>query len=223
MIVKIEGITNEDDALLAVAMGANMIGFVFAPSPRQIAPQRAADIAKRLPTDEAWPVGVFRDEAPERVVEIARRTGMRAVQLHGNETPQQTRWIRKHVPAVIKAFPAGDLRVSRAGDYGADVILLDSPSPGSGRVFDWALAAEVPAGQRFMIAGGLTPDNVAGAVVRTQPWGVDVASGVESSPGVKDPVKLRAFIAAARAAAPPEVVDDDPTGGLGLYDWAEEP
>ncbi|MDA8284147.1 MAG: phosphoribosylanthranilate isomerase [Actinomycetota bacterium] len=221
MIVKIEGITNEDDALLSVALGADMVGFVFAPSPRQVAPQVAADIAKRLPTDEVIAVGVFRDEHPKRVVEVALRAGMRGVQLHGEETPDQTRWIRERIPFVIKAFAAGDGRVARAADYGADVVLLDAPSPGSGRVFDWALAAEVPSGRRFMLAGGLTPDNVAGAIVRTRCWGVDVASGVERSPGVKDPVKLRSFIAAAKAAAP-EPAEDAADPDDGPYDWEAE-
>jgi len=90
------------------------------------------------------------------------------------------------------------------------VLLLDAPQPGSGRVFDWALAAEVPGGQPFMIAGGLNPANVAGAIVRTRPWGVDVASGVERRPGEKDPVKLRAFVAAARRAAA-DLADGDDT------------
>ncbi|MHB1930465.1 MAG: phosphoribosylanthranilate isomerase [Acidimicrobiales bacterium] len=221
MIVKVCGTTNEDDALLSVALGADMLGFIFAPSPRQIAPQVASDIAKRLPADEVVPVGVFRDELPQRVVDIALRSGMRAVQLHGDETPEQTRWIRARVPMVIKVFAAGDRRVARAREYGADVLMLDAPSPGSGRVFDWALAAEVPSGRRFMVAGGLAPDNVAGAIVRTRCWGVDVITGVERSPGMKDPVKLRAFIAAAKAAAP-EPAGDEPEADDAPYDWEDE-
>ncbi len=217
MFVKIEGITNEDDALLAVAMGADAVGFVFAPSPRQIAPQMAADIAKRLPY-ETITVGVFRDEAPQRVVDIAQRAGMRAVQLHGRETAKQARWIRARVPMMIQAFAAGDARVRQAADYGADAILLDAPNPGSGQVFDWAFAAEVPAGQQLMIAGGLTTENVAAAIARTDPWGVDTCTGVERSPGVKDPVKLRSFIAAAKAAAPSRF---EPRAG-GPYDWQDE-
>ncbi|MDA8062741.1 MAG: phosphoribosylanthranilate isomerase, partial [Actinomycetota bacterium] len=135
MIVKICGTTNEDDALLSVALGADMVGFVFAPSPRQIAPQVAADIVKRLPP-EIVAVGVFRDEAPKRVVEIALRSGMRAAQLHGHESAEDTRWVRQRVPMVIKAFTAGDPRLARAVDYGADVVLLDGPRPGSGQTWD---------------------------------------------------------------------------------------
>ncbi len=217
MIVKICGTTNEDDALLSVALGADLVGFVFAPSPRQIAPQIAADIVKRLPP-EIVAVGVFRDEAPKRVVDIALRSGMRAVQLHGHETAEDTRWVRQRVPMVIKAFIAGDSRLARAVDYGADVILLDGPRPGSGQVWDRTLVDEVPAGLRVMVAGGIIPRNVAEVIARTRCWGVDVASGVEKTPGVKDPVKLRELIAAAKAADPEGV---DLADG-GPYDWEED-
>jgi phosphoribosylanthranilate isomerase len=224
MIVKICGTTSEDDALLAVAMGADLIGFVFAPSPRQVAAQKAADIAKRLPS-EIVTVGVFRNELPERVVDVAVRAGMGAVQLHGYETPEQTRWVRARIPFVIKAFAAGDERIARAADHGADAILLDAPTPGSGRIFDWTLASSAPPGVPLMIAGGLTPANVAAAIAQTRPWGVDVASGVERSPGVKDPVKLRAFIANAKAAdddAGLSLADGTAQGGGVIYDWENE-
>jgi len=217
MFVKVCGTTSEDDALLSVALGADAIGFVFAPSPRQVAPQVAADIAKRLPP-EIVTVGVFRDDAPQRVVDVAQAAGLRAVQLHGHESAADARWVRQRVAMLIQAFAAGDPRVAGAADFGADVVLLDAPSPGSGQVFDWAFAGEVPGGQRLMIAGGLTSGNVAAAIRRTSPWGVDVASGVERSPGRKDPVKLRAFIAAAKSAAAPsyQARTDAP------YDWQEE-
>jgi len=202
VFVKICGTTSEADALLAVAMGADAVGFVFAPSPRQIAPGVASDIAKRLPP-EVMTVGVFRDEAPARVVEIVNGVGLRAAQLHGHESADEARWVRERVPFVIKAFPAGAPAVALAPDYGADVIMLDAPRPGSGQIFDWTLA-EVPGGLRLMLAGGLTPANVAEAIARVHPWGVDVVSGVERSPGVKDPVKVRAFVAAVRATEEPE-------------------
>src|ERR1700738_2130935 len=200
MFVKVCGTTSEEDALLAVAMDADAIGFIFAPSPRQISPTIARDIAKRLPP-EVMTVGVFRNEAPRRVVDIMQFAGLECAQLHGHERPEQARWIRKRLPRVFQAFAAGDPTVSRAREYGVDAVLLDNPAPGSGQVFDWALASEVPTGIKLMIAGGLTPDNVSGAVTAVQPWGVDVVSGVEKEPGVKDPVKLWAFVAAARAAA----------------------
>jgi phosphoribosylanthranilate isomerase len=215
VFVKICGTTSEEDALLAVAMGADAVGFIFAPSSRQIAPAIARDIAKRLPP-EILTVGVFRDEAPQRVIDIMEFAGLKAAQLHGKEPPEQTRWLRRRLSFVVQAFPAGDRAVLKARDYGADAIMLDNPTPGSGQVFDWALASEVPTGLKLIIAGGLTPDNVGGAVGAVQPWGVDVVTGVEKEPGHKDPVKLRAFVAAARAAETPPYQgseEDMP------YDW----
>lgn len=97
MFVKVCGTTSEEDALLAVAMGADAVGFIFAPSSRQIAPAVAADIAKRLPA-EVLTVGVFRDQSPRRVVEVMEATGLRAAQLHGRETPEQTAWVRRRSP-----------------------------------------------------------------------------------------------------------------------------
>ncbi len=225
MFIKICGTTSEDDALLAVAMGANAIGFIFAPSPRQVSPQRVADIVKRLPREDILTVGVFRDDAPRRVVEVVYAAGLQAAQLHGRESPDDVKWVRQRVPMVIKAFPAGDLRVSRAGDFGADVIMLDAPNPGSGQVFDWALAGDLPEGQRLLVAGGLDADNVASAIARVKPWGVDVTTGVEAAPGLKDPMKVKAFVEAARLAEaalveakgePSESAFGDP------YNWAED-
>lgn len=221
MFVKIEGLTREDDALLAVAMGADAIGFVFAPSSRQIAPSIARDIARRLPP-EILTVGVFRDELASRVVEIVNSAGLRAAQLHGHESAETTRWVRERVPFVIKAFVAGDPALEHAAGYGADAIVVDSPQPGSGQVFDWSLAEGAPDGLRVILAGGLTPDNVAHAVAQVRPWGVDVATGVESDrgePGQKDAHKLKAFIDAARAAAPPGY---RPANGAVPYDWMED-
>lgn len=217
MFVKVCGTTSEEDALLAVAMGADAIGFVFAPSTRQIAPSVAADIVKRLPP-EVVTVGVFRNETPERVVEIVNAAGLKGAQLHGGETAKQTQWIRRRVPMVIKAFTAGDPAVRDALEWGADVILVDAPSPGSGQVFDWRLAEGVPDGARLMLAGGLTPDNVADAIAQVRPWGVDAVSGLEASPGHKDARKVRAFVANAKSAAAPvyEGRDDGP------YDWQED-
>ena len=170
MFVKICGITREEDALLAVAMGADAVGFMFAPSKRQVAPAIARDIARRLPP-EILTVGVFRDEAPQRVVDLMHAAGLRAAQLHGHETPETVRFIRQRVPFVIKAFTAGDVMLDHADDYGADALLIDSPVPGSGQVFDWSLAEGRPDGHRVILAGGLTPDNVGAAIARIHPWG----------------------------------------------------
>jgi phosphoribosylanthranilate isomerase len=217
MFVKICGITNEDDALLAVAMGADAVGFIFAPSPRQIPVQRAYDISRRLPP-EVLTVGVFRDELPSRVVDTVHRAGMKAAQLHGRETPDQVAEVIRGVRYVIKAVSAGSSTARNADKYGTDLILVDAPMPGSGELFDWGLVSEVPEGLRIILAGGLTPENVATAVERVAPWGVDVATGVEREPGKKDPLKIKAFIDRARRAAPRAYrgPDDLP------YDWDDE-
>ena len=217
MFVKVCGTTSEEDALLAVAMGADAVGFIFAPSARQIAPALAGDIAKRLPP-EVLTVGVFRDHSPQRVVEIMEQTGLRAAQLHGRETAEQTVWVRRRVRTVIKVFAAGDSAVADAASYGADICMLDAATPGSGQVFDWRLAEGVPAGQRLLLAGGLGPDNVADAIAQVNPWGVDAASGLEREPGKKDPRKLRAFVVAAKGAARPAYQGE----GAGPYDWQED-
>jgi phosphoribosylanthranilate isomerase len=109
--------------------------------------------------------------------------------------------------------------LARAGEYGATIILLDAPSPGSGKVFDWRLAEGAPKGRRIVLAGGLDAANVADAIRTVHPWGVDVSTGVEASPGKKDPSKIRAFVQAARAAEPEPY---DPEELEGPYDWQDE-
>ena len=200
VFVKICGITTEADALLAVGMGASAVGFVFAPSPRQMAPTVVADIVKRLPHGIVT-VGVFRDEAPQRVIDIANHIGLGAVQLHGVESIDDTKWVASRAALTIKAFPAGHRNIDRFSEYGAELLLIDGANPGSGELFDWRLAEGVLDPRRLIVSGGLRPENVGAAIEHLQPWGVDVASGVEASPGVKDPGKLRDFIAAARTAA----------------------
>ncbi len=222
MFVKICGITSEEDGLLAVAMDADAVGFNFVSgSPRQIAVQKAREIARRLPA-EALTVGIFRDEAPERVVSIVNEAGLRGAQLHGRESTEATRYVAERVPMVIKAFAADDPALARADEYGARVVMIDGARPGSGETWDWDLAAAVPEGMRVLLAGGLTPENVADAVHAVAPWGVDVASGVERNGGApggrKDPRKVRMFVANARAAAP----GWEPEADDGPYDWTED-
>lgn len=226
MFVKICGITTEEDALLAVALGADALGFIFAPSTRQVAAAHVHDITRRLPA-EVLTLGVFRDEAPARVVDVVHAAGLHGAQLHGRERAEDSRWVRERVGFVVKAFAAGDPGLGRADEWGADALLIDSPTPGSGQVFDWSLAEGAPSNRRVILAGGLTPDNVGDAIARVRPWGVDVASGVEASPGRKDPRKLRAFVAAARAAG--EAVERAPAGAAAdvdpataPYDWQED-
>jgi phosphoribosylanthranilate isomerase len=199
VFVKICGITNEDDALLAVALGADALGFIFAPSRRQVNAETVRDILKRVPR-EVLTVGVFRNDTPAHVVDVAARTGLHAVQLSGAEPNSEVQWIRERVRFVIQAFAAGDPALAAAANSPADVIMVDGPDPGSGRVFDWRLAEGAPSGVRILLAGGLTPHNVGDAIKLVRPWGVDVASGVEVAPGRKDPRKLRLFIEAAREA-----------------------
>jgi phosphoribosylanthranilate isomerase len=214
MFVKICGITNEDDALLSVAMGADAVGFIFAPSTRQVAAQVVYDITRRLPP-EILTVGGFRNEHPKLVVDTARRAGVKAVQLSGRETPAQTIEIAKHFRWVIKAFGSDDENLPRADQYGTDMIMIDGPEPGSGKVFDWSLAGDAPDSLKLILAGGLTPENVGAAITEVKPWGVDVATGVEKSPGKKDALAVKRFIENAHAHAPAPYLgaDDLP------YDW----
>jgi phosphoribosylanthranilate isomerase len=222
VVVKICGITSEADALVAVGLGADALGFVFAPSPRQMTPGAVADIVKRLP-EGVLTVGVFRDEAPKRVVEIANTVGLGAVQLHGHESIEDTRWVAERVGTTIKAFGAGEAAIARFEEFGCRFLLVDSPSPGSGQVFDWRLAEGVVDHRRMFVSGGLRADNVAQAILRLRPYGVDVSSGVERSAGVKDPKAIAAFIKAARAAGAQLAQEDEPAEGEGAgpapYDW----
>ncbi len=202
MFVKIDGVTCADDALLAVAAGADAIGFVLALSPRQVAPEVVRDIVGQVPAS-VLTLGVFVDEERSSVVETVRAVGLGGAQLHGGESAEDTRWVRERVGTVLKAFAAGDPALQQAADYGVDAVIVDSPvGGGSGVAYDWSLAGAVPAGTRLVLAGGLTPENVHDAIVAVRPWGVDVSSGVESSPGHKDARKLRAFVTAAKSALP---------------------
>jgi phosphoribosylanthranilate isomerase len=180
-------------------MGADALGFVFATSPRQVTVQAVQDIVKRLPPDVIT-IGVFRNEHPTRVIDVVNSARLHGAQLHGSETPSMVREVGENVRIVVKAVVAGSQEAFHAADFAADAILVDSQNPGSGVAFDWSLAEEVPRGTRVVLSGGLTPDNVSLAISAVQPWGVDVSTGVEASPGRKDPVKLRRFIAAARDA-----------------------
>jgi phosphoribosylanthranilate isomerase len=232
MFIKVCGITSEQDALLALALGAHALGFVFAPgSPRQVSVEQARTIVNRLPRGEVITVGVFRDEQRQRVVEVVNGVGLKAAQLHGREPLSEVEYVRKRVPLVIQGFAAGDPGIANAADGPADVILVDASEPGAGRVFDWSLAEGLSGGLRLLLAGGLTPENVGDAIRQVQPWGVDVSSGVETSPGSgrKDARKLRRFIEATRAAADAlrhdaHATPPAPTDAPAPYDWeSDEP
>jgi phosphoribosylanthranilate isomerase len=198
MIVKVCGVTRLEDAEAAVAAGAGAIGFVFWPeSPRFIDPYRARAIRSRLPPF-VTAVGVFVNQPLEYVTGVASLVRLGAVQLHGDETPQYAAGI---ATPVVKAVPVGAASGERIDVWpAATTLLLDVHDPvkrgGTGRTIDWAAAARVAAVRRILLAGGLTPDNVANAVAQVRPFGIDVSSGVERSPGIKDHQRLRALFEA---------------------------
>jgi phosphoribosylanthranilate isomerase len=204
VFIKICGMTNADDALLAAGLGADAVGFIFAPSSRQVTPGRVRSIIERLP-GSVLTVGVFRNEAKERVVELTNRTGIRAVQLHGNESPEETQWINDRVPSVIRAVPAGSRAMIEHEAFGKVRFLIDGVRPGSGETFDWNILQAHRIDRDFILAGGLNPDNVVEAIQSVRPWGVDVASGVEVRPGIKDATKLNQFIVNARSVREHEI------------------
>ncbi|HXE97974.1 MAG TPA: phosphoribosylanthranilate isomerase [Dongiaceae bacterium] len=199
--VKICGITNLDDALMAVEAGADALGFVFFPgSPRCISPDRAAAIIHRLPPF-VLTVGLFVNEEVVEVNSVADRCGLDLVQLHGEESPDYCDKIRRR---IIKAFRVKEpSSLDGMANYQVAACLLDAWSPaahgGTGTTFNWDIAANAAAAHRIVLAGGLTPDNVAAAVATVKPYAVDVSSGVESAPGKKDATLVRAFIGAVRA------------------------
>lgn len=205
VLVKVCGITNELDAAAALAAGAGALGFNFYPrSPRFITPQAARRIIAGLPSAVSS-VGVFVNEAgPEMVARVAAEVGVTVVQLHGDESPAFCARLSGY--EVIKALRVGaGFTPAQAQSFPAHAILLDAYSPqahgGTGLTFDWSLARRTrDLVARLFLAGGLTAANVGAAVAAVQPFAVDVCSGVESAPGRKDADKLRAFVAAVRAA-----------------------
>ena len=201
--VKICGITSPEDALIAVEAGADALGFVFyKESPRHIFPEEAARIINLLPPF-IQTVGLFVNEAPEVVNQVSRNCRLGLVQLHGDETPEGCRKIEQR---VIKAFRVRSLTcLDPIDDYRISGCLLDAYSPsfygGTGKSFNWEIAREaMTRGHRIVLAGGLTPDNVAEAIRQVRPYAVDVSSGVESAPGKKDADKVRQFIRNAKEA-----------------------
>jgi phosphoribosylanthranilate isomerase len=183
--VKICGITRAEDAIAAAGLGASYLGFIFVKeSPRCVTPEQALGL-RHAASSSAGPefVGVFRNESHQRIRDIADFVGLDLIQLHGDEG------YRLDLP-TIQAFHVKDTLPD--AETAADYVMFDSGG-GTGRTFDWALLDRYPRTKPFFLAGGITPDNVAEAVERTRPFAVDVASGVESSPGVKDHQKLRAL------------------------------
>jgi phosphoribosylanthranilate isomerase len=198
--VKICGITNQDDALTAVDAGADALGFVFCDrSPRCVSPQRAAAIIAQLPPF-VQAVGLFVDEQAERVNWTADFAGLDLVQLHGDEDPDYCREIRRRVIKAIRVRDHSSL--AAMGKFPVAGYLLDAWSPdahgGTGKSFDWSIAREAARNRSIILAGGLSTENVRDAVDVARPYAVDVSSGVEASPGIKDPGKVRDFIRQAK-------------------------
>jgi phosphoribosylanthranilate isomerase len=197
MMVKICGITNREDALAAIEGGASALGFNFyTQSPRYIDPNRAAELIAGLPA-AVWKVGVFVNESPERISELADRVGLDIVQLvllgQVPDLPGLRIWQTAYVDE--------NFRLADIEHNPAEAILLDAPAGqaygGTGRTFDWSRAAGST--RRIILAGGLDATNVRQAIAAAQPWGVDICSRIESSPGRKDHVKMAQFLKEAKS------------------------
>jgi phosphoribosylanthranilate isomerase len=206
-LIKICGITNLEDAVAAVAAGADALGFNFyKPSPRYITPQSAREIIEQLP-DSIFKVGVFVNEAsPKLVQEIANESGINALQLHGEESPDYCNELADQY--LIKALAVShDFDTQVIKRYHVDAIMLDTKHKtlrgGTGRVFDWSIAQEVSKlVPKLYLAGGLSPENAAEAIETVRPYAVDACSSLEDRPGIKNHDRLRAFVTAVKSVKP---------------------
>jgi phosphoribosylanthranilate isomerase len=203
LLLKVCGITRGEDAAAACGMGYGAIGLVFAESPRRISPDRAREICSGV-SPSVLRIGVFAGEESGEVKRIMDYCRLDLVQFHGGEDPGEVLRFGGRAIAALRPRSPEDLR--RIADYhGIFAVLIDTWDPllagGTGRTCDWGLASRAAAGNRVILAGGLTPDNVGEAVKRVRPFGVDVCSGVESAPGKKDGALMREFARAARDAA----------------------
>jgi len=201
MFVKICGITRREDAEAAVAAGANALGFIFWPgSPRAVDPYRARAIAESLPPFVTT-VGVFVNQPLDYVSGVASLVRLGAVQLHGDETPAYAAAVRRPVVKAIGVDEGFTLETLEAWPRSV-IVLLDVHDParrgGTGRTIDWSLAAGAASARPVVLAGGLAPENVAEATARVRPFGIDVSSGVETAPGIKDPQRLAALFKVLR-------------------------
>jgi len=201
MFVKMCGMTRLSDALHAVEHGADALGFVFWPaSPRYVSPARAAAIIAALQPGVSA-VGVFVNETVEGIRGVVAQTGISTIQLHGDEAPTYADALDW---PVLRAVTVGQVEEAFAAWPPGTIFLMDTADPvrrgGTGRTIDWRQAASAARGRRIVLAGGLTPDNVADAIGTVRPFGVDVSSGVEDAPGVKNADKVARFLASARSA-----------------------
>jgi len=195
--IKICGITRLEDALLAEALGAFAVGFVFAPGSRRRVDLEVARAVSEALGPFVVRVGVFQNQGPEEVLRLAEQARLQVVQLHGQEPPEWAEAIGKHYP-VIKAFSLTGPADSSWTDYPASALLLDGKAPGSGQAYprDWARPL-LETGKRVILSGGINPENLE-EVLTLKPYAIDLASGVERAPGVKDEAKLRLLFAKAK-------------------------
>lgn len=201
-LVKVCGITNIEMGSVAADSGADAIGLIFAESPRRVSAEWAREIVLSLP-EGLLKVGVFVNEEPERVLEVAREVGLDYAQLHGDESPETVNAVRGGGLRVIKALRVRDEKsLERLDDYEADFFLLDAYSEkargGTGERFDWGVAKAFTGYANILISGGLTPENVRAAIEFFEPYGVDASSSLEDSPGVKNDERVRRFVNAAK-------------------------
>jgi phosphoribosylanthranilate isomerase len=203
--IKICGITNLNDAHAAIAAGADILGFNFyKPSSRYIAPENAREIINTLP-DSILTVGVFvNDGSPDAVRSIANQSGVKAVQLHGDESPDYCRALN----SVIKTFSVSEnFDIKQLESYEVDAIMLDTKDNrlrgGTGRVFDWSVAQQVSQLiPKLYLAGGLSPENLTEAIGMVQPYAVDACSSLEDKPGIKNHERMRVFVGKVRSVKP---------------------
>jgi phosphoribosylanthranilate isomerase len=201
--IKICGMTNSEDALCAAELGADAIGFVFAPSPRQISPEKARDIIVALPP-LVQTVGVFVDEDPEKVGSIAAFCHLDLLQFHGKESAAYCRRFGRRVIKAVRVRNKSGLEDCSQYSGVVDALLLDTHVAASGQFggtglsFEWNVALEAKKYGRIILAGGLNPDNVAAAISAAKPYAVDASSGLEQKPGVKDHEKMARFVQTVR-------------------------
>jgi phosphoribosylanthranilate isomerase len=213
--IKICGNTSLEDALLAAEAGADAVGFVLAPSPRRVTPAQVAAIVTHLPAT-LEKIGVFVDAPFEEIEATVRAAGLTGIQLHFNAAPDLPARLRERFGPALRILRVIHFSAESAAeaeaivqDPNVDAVMVDSRTAtavgGTGQSFDWALASKTlfqnaKDRDHIVAAGGLSPENVAEAIATLRPWGIDVVSGVEAAPGRKDPAKVRAFIANAKAA-----------------------
>ena len=196
--IKMCGLRNESAVDHAVGLGVDAVGFVLAESPRRVTPEQAAALRTRVPAG-VLAVGVYVRMPLDEIVATASAAGLDHVQVHDLRSADDVRVLHDAGLTVIRAVNSGGADAVNA-DFGADLLLVDGAVAGAGVTWDWQDRSALPTG-RWILAGGLTPENVARAVTTSGAWGVDVSSGIESSRGVKDPELMTAFAAAVRSAS----------------------